>query len=70
MNTELAGEGAQWSAQLQQLDESLALSRVGGDVELLKEVIELFLDDYPGHLRKNQECRGRERRQPFGAPRS
>jgi PAS domain S-box-containing protein len=33
--------------QLKQLDEALALSRVGGDVELLKEVVELFLDDYP-----------------------
>ena|SRR5579864_510534 len=35
------------SQQLQQLDESLALSRVGGDADLLREVIELFLDDYP-----------------------
>jgi CheY-like chemotaxis protein len=47
MNTELAREGDTVGAQLRQLDESLALSRVGGDVELLKEVIELFLDDYP-----------------------
>jgi two-component system, sensor histidine kinase and response regulator len=36
--------------QLQQLDESLALSRVGGDADLLREVIELFLDDYPHTL--------------------
>jgi PAS domain S-box-containing protein len=47
MNTELDGEPAPVEVQLRQLDESLALSRVGGDVELLKEVIELFLDDYP-----------------------
>ena len=33
--------------QLCRLDESVALSRVGGDVELLREVIGLFLDDYP-----------------------
>jgi PAS domain S-box-containing protein len=52
MNTELAGEGASVSAQLRQLDESLALSRVGGDVDLLKEVIELFLDDYPSTLER------------------
>src|SRR5882762_4989073 len=36
--------------QLQQLDEALALSRVGGDADLLREVIELFLDDYPQTL--------------------
>jgi CheY-like chemotaxis protein len=52
MNTELAGEPAPVEVQLRQLDESLALSRVGGDVELLKEVIELFLNDYPGTFEK------------------
>ncbi len=52
MNTELAGEGTPVEAQLRQLDESLALSRVGGDVELLKEVIELFLSDYPNTFEK------------------
>ena len=36
--------------QLRQLDESVALSRVGGDVELLREVVGLFLDDYPQSL--------------------
>ena len=35
-----------------QLDESLALSRVGGDFELLREVVGLFLDDYPNALEK------------------
>ena len=52
MNTELAGEPAPVEVQLRQLDESLALSRVGGDVDLLKEVIELFLDDYPSTFEK------------------
>jgi len=52
MNTKLAGEDAPVEAQLRQLDESLALSRVGGDVELLKEVIELFLSDYPSTFEK------------------
>ena len=47
MNTALTGEGTPVEAQLRQLDEALALSRVGGDVDLLKEVIGLFLDDYP-----------------------
>ena len=52
MNTELAREGAHVETQLRQLDESLALSRVGGDVELLKEVIGLFLNDYPTTFEK------------------
>ena len=52
MNTKVAEEGVSVNAQLRQLDESLALSRVGGDVELLKEVIELFLDDYPSTFEK------------------
>ena len=52
MNTELAGEGTHVETQLRQLDESLALSRVGGDVELLKEVIGLFLGDYPSTFEK------------------
>ena len=47
MNADLRSETSSVEAQLQQLDESLALSRVGGDVELLKEVVELFLEDYP-----------------------
>src|SRR4051812_17025255 len=29
------------------LDHELAMSRVGGDVELLKELAELFLEEYP-----------------------
>jgi PAS domain S-box-containing protein len=52
MNTDLTSEGSSVQAQLQQLDESLALSRVGGDVDLLKEVVELFLDDYPSTFEK------------------
>jgi HPt (histidine-containing phosphotransfer) domain-containing protein len=31
-------------------DRDLALSRVGGDIELLKEIATLFLDDYPKSL--------------------
>jgi HPt (histidine-containing phosphotransfer) domain-containing protein len=38
MNTEFPGKG---------LDRELALSRVGGDAELLKEIAALFLEDYP-----------------------
>ncbi len=29
------------------VDRELALSRVGGDVELLKEIADLFLEEYP-----------------------
>lgn len=32
------------------LDREVALSRVGGDLELLKEIAELFLDEYPKNL--------------------
>jgi HPt (histidine-containing phosphotransfer) domain-containing protein len=38
------------------LDESVALTRVGGDAELLCEVIGLFLDDYPQSLEKIREA--------------
>ena len=38
--------------QFAHLDETLALSRVGGDFELLREVVGLFLDDYPRALEK------------------
>jgi two-component system, sensor histidine kinase and response regulator len=33
--------------QGESLDRELALSRVGGDIELLKEIAELFVQDYP-----------------------
>jgi PAS domain S-box-containing protein len=52
MNADLTTEGSSVQIQLQQLDESLALSRVGGDIDLLKEVVELFLDDYPSTFEK------------------
>jgi len=52
MNANSTSEEFSVQAQLQQLDESLALSRVGGDVDLLKEVVELFLDDYPSTFEK------------------
>jgi PAS domain S-box-containing protein len=52
MNADLTSESSSVQTQLQQLDESLALSRVGGDVDLLKEVVELFLDDYPTTFEK------------------
>ena len=38
--------------QLRQLDEELALSRVGGDTDLLREIVDLFLADYPNTLEK------------------
>jgi len=40
------------SEQLQEqvLDRATALARVGGDLELLKEIAALFLDDYPRAL--------------------
>jgi PAS domain S-box-containing protein len=52
MNGNVTSEESSVEDQLLQLDESLALSRVGGDVDLLKEVVELFLDDYPATFEK------------------
>ncbi len=37
-------------------DKEVALSRVGGDVELLKEIAVLFLDDYPKSLNELREA--------------
>jgi two-component system, sensor histidine kinase and response regulator len=37
-------------------DRSVALSRVGGDAELLKEIAILFLDDYPKSLSELREA--------------
>ncbi len=37
-------------------DKAVALSRVGGDAELLKEIAILFLDDYPKSLTELREA--------------
>ena len=52
MNANLTSGEPSVETQLRELDESLALSRVGGDLDLLKEVVELFLDDYPSTFEK------------------
>ena len=36
--------------QVQDLDRNAALSRVGGDLDLLKEIAALFLEEYPREL--------------------
>ena len=38
------------------LDRALALSRVGGDEDLLREIAELFLDDYPQLVEKIKQA--------------
>jgi HPt (histidine-containing phosphotransfer) domain-containing protein len=38
------------------LDRHVALSRVGGDEELLKEIAAIFLDDYPKGLAEIREA--------------
>jgi len=38
------------ASQTQILDRAEALARVGGDLELLKEIAALFLEDYPRSL--------------------
>ena len=41
------------------LDRSLALSRVGGDAELLKEIAQLFIAEYPRVLNELHEAMAR-----------
>lgn len=52
MNADPQRPGSSVEEQLHHLDEALALSRVGGDFDLLREVVELFLNDYPQALDK------------------
>jgi HPt (histidine-containing phosphotransfer) domain-containing protein len=44
------------SDQVQVLDRALALSRVDGDEDLLREIAALFLDDYPNLEAKIREA--------------
>lgn len=43
----------QFSKQVFDLDE--ALENIGGDMDLLKEILEIFLDDYPNQMEQIQE---------------
>ncbi len=52
MNADPQRPGSSVEEQLHHLDEALALSRVGGDFDLLREVVELFMNDYPQSLDK------------------
>jgi len=56
MDSEPSNQEYSVEQQLHQLDESIALTRVGGDAELLCEVIGLFLDDYPHSIEKIREA--------------
>ncbi len=47
MSAELVGTG---------MDREVALSRVGGDAELLKEIAGLFLEDYPKVMAELREA--------------
>ena len=56
MDADLTHKQFSVEEQFRQLDEAVALSRVGGDFELLREVVGLFLDDYPHSLDKIREA--------------
>ncbi len=43
----------QFSKQVFDLDE--ALENIGGDMDLLKEILEIFLDDYPNQMEQIQK---------------
>ena len=42
-----------------QLDLTVALARVGGQADLLKEIAQLFLEDYPNSLAQIRQARDR-----------
>ena len=50
MSTEVAGTG---------IDRQVALSRVGGDTELLREIANLFLEEYPRAMTSLREALSR-----------
>lgn len=52
MDGQQISQPASVDQQFRQLDEALALTRVGGDADLLREVVELFLDDCPQALER------------------
>jgi len=45
--------GSKFSEQV--FDMTKALENVGGDMDLLKEIIEIFLEDYPNQMKQIQE---------------
>lgn len=56
MDTDINPKRFSVEEQFHHLDEAVALSRVGGDFELLREVVGLFLDDYPQSLERIREA--------------
>lgn len=44
------------TARVDLLDREVALSRVGGDAELLREIAAIFVDDYPNALAELREA--------------
>jgi two-component system, sensor histidine kinase and response regulator len=56
----LAGENAVGiESEGTNMDRQLALSRVGGDAQLLKEIAVLFLEDYPKMMDRLREAAAR-----------
>jgi two-component system, sensor histidine kinase and response regulator len=59
-NVSLAGENAVGTEpEGANMDRQLALSRVGGDAQLLKEIAVLFLEDYPKMMDRLREAAAR-----------
>lgn len=52
----IKGTNTDWPMQLAVFNRNLALDRVGGDEELLREVAQLFLQEYPSLLCQLEEA--------------
>jgi two-component system, sensor histidine kinase and response regulator len=52
----IKGTNTDWPMQLAVFNRNLALDRVGGDEELLREVAQLFLQEYPSLMGQLEEA--------------
>lgn len=55
----MSQSGNEASVTTAAIDREVALSRVGGDAELLKEIAQLFIEDYPKAMDDIREAAGR-----------
>ena len=56
----IKGTNTDWPMQLAVFNRNLALDRVGGDEDLLREVAQLFLQEYPSIMGQLEEAVARD----------